>query len=135
MLLQQFSDRIPHDVWILLEWNAKALKKAKDKIRPKDIVILNGDDQLLLQEMAGVVCHTVTFGYHLKSTLTISGREEDVTTGKIFYSFALQRPILTCSMEVLEPCELKWAAPADVSIQSVMATVAFFLIAKVAFFS
>ena len=84
--------------------------------------------------MAGVICHTVTYGCHLKSTLTLSGREQDVTTGNITYTFALQRPIQTCKMTIIDPCELKWSAPANITLQSVMAAVAFFLVAEVAFF-
>lgn len=121
------------NIWVVTEWDANTAK-IKHKIRPEDTVILNGDDEELLRQMAGIVCHTVTFGYHLKSTITISGREEDVTTGRVTYVFALQRPMLNCRKSVLEPCEFRWSVPAEVTTQSVMAAAAFFLVADVAFF-
>lgn len=122
------------DVWIMTDWDAQVSATVKNNIRPRDTVILNSDDEVLLQQMAGIVCHTVTFGYHLKSTVTISGREEDMATGGISYAFALQRPVLTYHKKLLEPCELKWSAPVWMPPQSVMAAVAFFLVADVAFF-
>lgn len=122
------------DIWVITDWDAQVCAAVKNNIRPQDTVVLNSDDEVLLQKMAGIVCHIVTFGYHLKSTVTISGREEDMATGGVSYTFALQRPVLTYQKKVLEPCEMKWSAPVWMSPQSVMASVAFFLVADVAFF-
>lgn len=122
------------DIWVMTDWDAQVSAKVKNNIRPQDTVILNSDDEVLLQQMAGIVCHTITFGYHLKSTVTISGREEDMATGGISYVFALQRPVLTYQKKLLEPCEMKWPGPIWMAPQSAMAAVAFFLVADVAFF-
>lgn len=135
MLLQKSSDTGKTPVWIMTEWDACISAVIKEKIKPEDTVILNGDDEQLLRDMAGIVCHIVTYGYHLKSTLTVSGREEDITTGTVSYSFALQRPLQTFRKKLIEPCELKWSGPADVPLQSVMAAVAYSLVTEVAFFS
>ena len=121
------------NIWIMKNWDAYAAK-IKNEIRPEDMLVLNGDDEQLLRQMAGVVCHTITYGYHLKSTVTISAGEEDVTTGRMIYTIALQRPMLNCENRLLEPCEFLWSAPVDAAAQSVLAQVAFFLVADVDFF-
>lgn len=125
----------PHpDIWVLTDWDARWSAVLTEQIRPQDIVLLNSDDERLLSCMAGLTCNTVTFGYHLKSTVTLSGRSEDVTTGQIAYAFALQRPMLTYKGTMVEPCELRCSLPGGLSTQSAMAVGAFLLAAEVAFF-
>lgn len=123
------------DIWVLTDWDDSLCLTWKEKIRGQDIVLLNSDDAHLLSHMAGLLCHTVTFGYHLKSTVTLSGRSEDMTTGRIAYTFALQRPMLTYKGTQLEPCEVRCSLPGNVSPQSAMAVSTFLLVAEVAFFS
>lgn len=122
------------EIWVLTDWDESLSLTYKECIRPGDIVLLNSDDAQLLTYVAGLLCNTVTFGYHLKSTVTLSGRSEDVTTGRISYVLALQRPMLTCRGTLLEPCELRFALSGDISPQSAMAVGAFLLAAEVAFF-
>ena len=99
-------------------------------IKPDDITIINIDDDDLIKHLMGLKCNIITYGYNLKSSVTISGFEEDILAGNSEYVCSLQRSIKTLDNKSLEPCEIKIKVSDKYSSQSIIAYAAFRLAAN-----
>jgi len=108
----------------------KSCESLLKNIQSNNIAIINFDDSDLMRHLMGLSCNIITYGYNTRSTVTISGFEEDMVTGKTNYVCSLQRDLLTIDNESIEPCEIKVSVPSHYNSESIMAYSAFLLIQK-----
>ena len=104
-----------------------ALSNLMDNIGQDDIAIINVDDEDLIRHLDGLKCNIVTYGYNSKSSVTISGMDEDIFSGCSRYICSLQRNINTVDMKNIEPCEVKLSVSDNCKPHTIMAYAAFLL--------
>ncbi len=123
------TDRSFDDIKIKPDLYIEAVRKLISVIRKEDTAIINVDDTDLIRHLEGLDCNIITYGYNSKSSVTISGLEEDFVNGKTEYVCSLQRSIITAGGDILDPCEIKVSVPSGISAHSIMGYCAFSLYA------
>ena len=93
--------KIEPDIYI------NAVEFLKNIIESDDIIIFNADDENLLRHLEGLKGNFLAYGYNTRASVTLSGIDEDISTGYINYVCSLQHSFSTMDNKVIEPCEVK----------------------------
>ena len=119
------TDRLCAGLKLKPDMYINMLNDLMKNIRKDDIALINFDDENLIRHLSGLDCNIISYGFNLKSTVTLSGTEEDIFTGQIYYTCSLQRSIKTIDKNDLEPCEMKLLISDQYNQQSILAYCAF----------
>lgn len=122
-----FTDRLCEGESLRPDLYVNTMNHLIQTIQKDDIAIINVDDDNLLRHLEGLHCNIITYGFNLKSSVTVSGLDEDIFTGQTSYTCSLQRTLTAFDQTVIEPCEIKLSVSNGFDTRSTLAYSAFLL--------